>query len=166
MTFQLFNDIAPDTVATMTGLVDSGYFNGLKFYRISSSPRSIYTGSPTNDTTGGPGFRFDDEFNPDAIFANPGVLAMLNAGKDNNGSQFFITDAPFRDADFNNTIWGQLVRGQSALNHFFTVETTPQGAPLVMQKIKSAAIVTDTSDAVLEVKGASLWGRENHDQMR
>jgi cyclophilin family peptidyl-prolyl cis-trans isomerase len=156
MLFQLFNDYAPNTVATMSGLVNAGYFNGLKFYRITNDPKAIYGGSPTNDLSGGPGFRYDDEFNPDALFTNGGVLAMLNSGKDNNGSQFFITAAPARPADFNYTAWGQLVRGADVLNNFFGVPVSTNGVPGVGQKIRSAAIVTDTTDAVAVVKGAGI----------
>ncbi len=156
MLFQLFNDIAPHTVATMTGLANSGYFNGQKFSAIAKSggqPFYIAGGSPTGTTTGGPGFLYDDEFNPNAIFSNPGVLATLNLGgaKDTDGSQFIITDQPVRSLDFNNNIWGQLVRGFGTLSKFFDVPVI-NGTPTSGQRILSASIVTDTSDAVLLVK--------------
>jgi cyclophilin family peptidyl-prolyl cis-trans isomerase len=156
MLFQLFNDVAPNTVATMSGLANAGFFDGLKFFGITKSPKFIYSGSPTNDGAGGPGFRFDDEFDPNTVFGNAGVLAMFPSGKDNNGSQFLISDAPERPADFNYTIWGQLVRGQDVLDRFFDVPITNGTVPMTLQKIKSAAIVTDTSDAVLVVKGDDL----------
>ncbi len=156
MLFQLFNDIAPNTVATMTGLVDSGYFNGLKFYQISKTGGSfIYGGSPTDSSNGGPGFRFDDEFNANTIFDGSGQLAMLNAGKDTNGSQFFITGAPARSADFNYTIWGQLVSGYGTLKRLFNVPVSSQDQPTKVQRIKSASIVTDQTDGVVAITSKS-----------
>jgi cyclophilin family peptidyl-prolyl cis-trans isomerase len=156
MLFQLFNDIAPNTVATITGLVNSGFFNGLKFYQISKSGGSfIYGGSPTDSSNGGPGFRFDDEFNADTIFDGSGQLAMLNAGKDTNGSQFFITGAPARSADFNYTIWGQLVSGYGTLKKLFGVPVSSQDQPTKVQRIKSASIVTDKTDGVVAIKAKS-----------
>ena len=163
MLFQLFNDLAPNTVATMSGLVNSGFLNGTKFFalvRSAGQPYYVAGGSYTGTTAGGPGFRFDDEFNPDAIYSNPGVLGMLNTGgKDTNGNQFLITEKPARTLDFNNTIWGQLVRGFDTLDRFFNVPII-NNAPASAQKIKSASIVTDTTDAVLLVK-ATATGNAN-----
>ena len=82
---------------------------------------------------------------------------MANSGKDTNGSQFFITKGSQRFLDFNHTIWGQLVRGFSVFNKLLSVpvEQQPGGSeiskPVTTQKIKSATIVTDTTDAVLQV---------------
>ena len=84
MLFQLFNDIAPNTVATMTGLVNSGYFNGQKFYAIAKSggqPYYIAGGSPTGTHDRRPRISCMMMSSiPNAIFSNPGVLAMLNLG--------------------------------------------------------------------------------------
>ena len=88
MTFQLLPEFAPTTVNTIVGLVNKGFYNGLTFHRVIPN-FIIQGGDPKGDGTGGPGFQFDDEFNPEAIFSGSGQLAMANSGKDTNGSQFF-----------------------------------------------------------------------------
>src|SRR5690606_24096755 len=77
MRFELFDDLAPNTVRKIRGLVASGFYDGLPFHRIVNANGSLYAqgGDPNGDGTGGPDFVFDDEFHPDAIFGNAGVLA-------------------------------------------------------------------------------------------
>ena len=90
MVFQLFDDLAPNTVEKITGLVEANFYNNLTFHRVVPG-FVIQGGDPAGDGTGGPGFQFDDEFHPDAIFTGDAQLAMANSGKDTNGSQFFVT---------------------------------------------------------------------------
>src|SRR4051812_49567496 len=71
MVFQLFDDLAPDTVAKIGGLVNQGFYTNLKFHRVVPN-FVIQGGDPAGDGTGGPGFQFDDEFNPQAIFSGDG----------------------------------------------------------------------------------------------
>jgi cyclophilin family peptidyl-prolyl cis-trans isomerase len=160
--FQLFEDLAPTTVATIRGLVERGFYNGLTFHRVVPS-FVIQGGDPLGTGMGGPGFQFDDEFHPDAIFSGDGQLAMANSGKDTNGSQFFVTVGPQRFLDFNHTIWGQLVRGFDVLAAINAVPTTgpdpvqppppnppiPAFRPLTPVVITTASIVENTTDAVL-----------------
>ncbi len=143
MIFQLFDDIAPVTVDKITGLIESGFYDGLKIHRIVPD-FVIQGGDPNGDGSGGPGFKFDDEFSLEAIFSGVGQLAMANSGKDTNGSQFFVTQEPVRFLDFNHTIYGQLVRG-------FNVLTTLNGvsAPVT---IDSVSVITNITDAVLQLK--------------
>ena len=148
MEFQLFRDLAPSTVDTVAGLVNRGFYNGLTFHRVVPN-FVIQGGDPAGDGTGGPGFAFGDEFNPEAIFSGNGQLAMANSGKDTNGSQFFVTVGPQRFLDFNHTIWGQLVRGFDVLSAIDRVATDANGKPTSTVTITSAAIVADTTDAVL-----------------
>ena len=151
MTFQLFQDLAPNTVKRIGDLVKSGFYDGLTFHRVIPS-FVIQGGDPNGDGSGGPGFSFDDEFNADAVFSGDGQLAMANSGKDTNGSQFFITIGPQRFLDFNHTIFGQLVRGFDVLS---AIKSAPRGAndkPTTPIVITSATIVPDTSDAVLTLK--------------
>ncbi len=147
MVFQLFDDIAPNTVDTITGLVNDGFYDGLTIHRIVPD-FVIQGGDPNGDGSGGPGFRFDDEFSLEAIFSGSGQLAMANSGKDTNGSQFFVTQDQARFLDFNHTIYGQLLRG-------FEILTTLNGvsAPVT---ISSMSIVTDVTDAVLQLKAPGL----------
>lgn len=151
MVFQLFDDLAPQTVAKISQLVNSGFYNGLTFHRVVPG-FVIQGGDLKGDGTGNPGFSFDDEFNPRAIFSGSGQLAMANSGKDTNGTQFFVTAAPQRGLDFNHTIWGQLVRGNSVL---MAINNAPNGGqaggnrpynPIV---ITSASVISDKADNVL-----------------
>lgn len=150
MTFQLLPNFAPNTVATITQLVDAGFYNGLKIHRI--VPNSVIQGGdPNGDGTGGPGFRFDDEFDPKAIFSGDGQLAMANSGKDINGSQFFVTLGAQRFLDFNHTIWGQLLRGFDVLKDINDDPNSGslRNAPTTPIVITSASIIPNTTDAVL-----------------
>ena len=149
MTFQLLPLVAPTTVNTIVSLVNSGFYNNLTFHRIISG-FMIQGGDPNGDGTGGPGFQYDDEFNPEAIFSGVGQLAMANSGKDTNGSQFFVTVGPQRSLDFDYTIFGQLERGFDVLNAINAVPTNPtNNRPLTPVVITSASIVPDPTDAVL-----------------
>ena len=149
--FQLFDTNAPDTVRRIVGLVNSGFYNGLTFHRVIDG-FVIQGGDPNGNGTGGPEFRFDDEFNASNLFTQPGTLAMANSGKDTNGSQFFVTEGNQRALDFNHTILGQLVRGFDVLNSISAVPTNSNGAPANPVVIDSAAVVQNRTDGVLQVR--------------
>jgi peptidyl-prolyl cis-trans isomerase A (cyclophilin A) len=118
----LFPDKAPKTVANfislamgtkswtnpMTGQVNKGksLYEGTIFHRVMPN-FMIQGGDPIGNGTGGPGYRFEDEFSPDLRFDRPGRLAMANSGPDTNGSQFFITEVPTPHLDDRHTIFGQ-----------------------------------------------------------
>jgi peptidyl-prolyl cis-trans isomerase A (cyclophilin A) len=118
---QLFPDYAPKTVANFVGLAegtkgyeapnakgaDSGpYYDGSVFHRVIDG-FMIQGGDPTGTGRGGPGYTFQDEFNPELQFNQPYMLAMANPGRPNmNGSQFFITVAPTTWLNFKHTIFG------------------------------------------------------------
>lgn len=158
MRFQLFDDLAPNTTRRIRGLVESGYYNGLSFHYLQTQTyRFAMGGDPKGDGTGGPQFRFADEFNKDAIFSGSGQLAMNNGEvKDNNGSQFFITDSQARAFDFNYTIFGQLVRGSKTLDNLLAATPTRGfGTPTSSLVIQSARVVESKTDAVLQLRGGS-----------
>ena len=156
MIFQLLPNFAPNTVNTIVGLVNSGFYNGLKIHRVVPN-FVIQGGDPNGDGSGGPGFSFDDEFNPQAIFSGNGHLAMANSGKDTNGSQFFVTLGAQRFLDFNHTIYGQLLRGFDVLSDIDDDPNSgsPRNAPTTPIVITSATIISDTSDAVLLLQSTS-----------
>lgn len=123
----LFGNHAPKTVKNFIGLAtgeqewthpESGekktetpLYDGTIFHRIISD-FMIQGGDPLGQGVGGPGYRFDDEINPDLDFNEPYKLAMANAGlqmgRGTNGSQFFITTVPTTWLQGKHTIFGDV----------------------------------------------------------
>lgn len=102
---KLFADQVPYTVANFVNLAKREYYNGLKFHRVISD-FMIQGGCPFGTGTGGPGYKFADEFVADLRHDRPGILSMANAGPGTNGSQFFITHVPTPWLDNNHSVFG------------------------------------------------------------
>ena len=102
--FELFDEDAPKTVENFRKLASEGFYDGLNFHRIISD-FMIQGGCPQGTGTGGPGYTFEDEINSHKIVR--GALAMANAGPNTNGSQFFITEAPYPSLNGHYSIFGQ-----------------------------------------------------------
>ena len=155
MTFMLFRDLAPHTVDVIQGLTAGGlYTSNTIFHRVISG-FMIQGGDPLTNGMGGPVFRYDDEFRPQTIFSGNGQLALANAGKDTDGSQFFITVAPFRSGDFGYTIFGQLLRGFNVLSNINHTAVNTNNRPLADVIIAGASIVPDPFDTVLTLVGTN-----------
>jgi peptidyl-prolyl cis-trans isomerase A (cyclophilin A) len=126
---QLFEDNAPKTVGNFVELatgakewvdpktrekVKRPLYNGTVFHRVIPG-FMIQGGDPLGNGTGGPGFRFEDEFHPDLKHSKPGILSMANAGPNSNGSQFFITHKPTPWLDGRHSVFGEVVKGQNVV---------------------------------------------------
>ena len=112
---KLHDDKAPKTVANFEKLAKQGFYNGLKFHRVIEN-FMIQTGCPQGTGTGGPGYKFADEFHADLKHTGPGVLSMANSGPNTNGSQFFITHVATPWLDGKHSVFGQVIAGQDVVN--------------------------------------------------
>ena len=101
----LYAEETPMTVANFVNLVERGYYNGLAFHRVIPE-FMIQGGCPQGTGTGGPGYRFPDEFVSTLRHDAPGKFSMANSGPGTNGSQFFITHVPTAWLDDAHTIFG------------------------------------------------------------
>ncbi len=106
---------APKTVANFEKLSQDGFYNGLTFHRVIAD-FMIQGGCPKGDGTGGPGYSFEDELDPQLKHDGPGVLSMANSGPNTNGSQFFITHVATPWLDGKHSVFGQIVEGQDVVN--------------------------------------------------
>jgi peptidyl-prolyl cis-trans isomerase B (cyclophilin B) len=104
----LFPDKAPMTVLSFVNLATSHFYDGLTFHRVIAD-FMIQGGCPEGTGTGGPGYKFKDEFSGDLKHDKPGVLSMANAGPNTNGSQFFITHVPTPWLDGKHAVFGAVV---------------------------------------------------------
>ena len=124
---ELFPDHAPKTVRNFVGLADGSQewtdprsgakpstplYDGVVFHRVIAG-FMIQGGDPLGTGTGGPGYRFGDEFHPELQFNRPYLLAMANSGPGTNGSQFFITVAPTPWLNMKHTIFGEVADAES-----------------------------------------------------
>jgi peptidyl-prolyl cis-trans isomerase B (cyclophilin B) len=112
---ELFDDKTPKTVGNFEDLCQKEYYDGLKFHRVIDN-FMIQGGCPKGDGTGGPGYKFEDEFDPQLKHDGPGVLSMANAGPNTNGSQFFITHVACPHLDGRHSVFGKVLEGQDVVD--------------------------------------------------
>jgi len=134
----LFPEDAPKTVANFTKLAGEGFYDGLTFHRVIPD-FMIQGGCPDGTGAGGPGYKFEDEFNQHK--AVKGSLAMANAGPNTNGSQFFIITAdatPWLDG--KHTVFGQVASGQDVVDRISLVDRDGRDRPLTAVTIDSVEL--------------------------
>jgi peptidyl-prolyl cis-trans isomerase A (cyclophilin A) len=139
---------APKTVANFVGLATGAMtwkdehagktmegqplYSGVRFHRVipgfmvqCGDPLTRHADTARRWGTGGPGYRFSDEFHKELKHDKPGILSMANAGPGTNGSQFFITEGPTPHLDNRHSVFGRVVSGMDAVNKIAKV---PRGA--------------------------------------
>jgi cyclophilin family peptidyl-prolyl cis-trans isomerase len=111
---KLFAAEAPNTVNNFVFLARQGFYDDTTFHRVIENFMA-QGGDPTGTGRGGPGYRFEDEFDPTLKHDRRGILSMANAGPNTNGSQFFITHGETPWLDGKHAVFGELVEGEDAL---------------------------------------------------
>jgi len=148
--FETYSEDAPKTVENFVSLAQKKYFDGLTFHRVikgfmiqGGDPNCTLSRTAGPCGTGGPGYKFNDELNPETASYKAGykkgVVAMANAGPNTNGSQFFIMleDTPLPK---NYTIFGKVVRGQNIVDMIGSVKTGIGDRPVEQVIIKSVSV--------------------------
>lgn len=152
---ELYADKAPMTVANFVGLAEGTQnwtdpktgkdmtgkplYNGTIFHRVIKG-FMIQGGDPLGTGTGGPGYRFKDEFSDSLQFNSAGILAMANSGPDTNGSQFFITHAATPWLNGKHTIFGMVASGMDVVDKIANVQTDGSDRPTTPVTIKEIVI--------------------------
>ena len=147
----LYEKKTPRTVANFVGLargkrafkdpktstwVKRPFYDGLIFHRV--IPRfMIQGGDPLGNGRGGPGYKFDDEFDLSLRHTKGGLLSMANAGAGTNGSQFFVTERATPWLDDGHSIFGHC----DEIDLVKKITAVPKGAgnrpttPVTIEKI-------------------------------
>lgn len=137
---ELYADKAPITVNSFVFLSCKGFFNGVTFHRVLDGFMA-QGGDPQGTGMGGPGYEFVNE-DSDLKFDKPGVVAMANAGRDTNGSQFFITFVPVDYLNGGYTIFGQVISGMDVVNGL-TRRDPDQGPSFTGDAMQSVTITKE-----------------------
>jgi cyclophilin family peptidyl-prolyl cis-trans isomerase len=143
--FDLLEDRTPITVNSFVFLANHDYFNNTIFHRVLADFMA-QGGDPTGTGRGGPGYQFQNENFPDLVFDRPYLLAMANAGPDTNGSQFFITFAPYPSLNGGYTIFGEVLAGQEVVDSIMLRDPANVSAPASTLQ----TIIIVTPDRVIE----------------
>ncbi|MFA5399953.1 MAG: peptidylprolyl isomerase [Dehalococcoidia bacterium] len=114
LALELYPQDAPVTVNSFVTLARKGFYNGLTFHRVIPDFMA-QGGDPSGNGTGGPGYKFQDEFSSRTHQA--GSLSMANSGPNTNGSQFFICYTPQPHLNGKHTVFGQLTQGMDVLKN-------------------------------------------------
>jgi len=142
---ELYAQECPETVWNFINLAegrqetdrDGNFYDGLIFHRVIAG-FVIQGGCPSGTGTGGPGYRFDDEFDSSLRHNSEGIFSMANAGPGTNGSQFFITLGPTPHLDNNHSVFGKVTEGMDVVRKIGATQTGPGDRPVedvVMEKV-------------------------------
>ena len=146
----------PVTVANFINLASRGYYDGLSFHRVIED-FMIQGGCPAGDGRGGPGYRFEDEFDASLKHDAPGILSMANAGPGTNGSQFFITHVATPWLDGRHSVFGKVLSDAD----MEVVNSIVQG-----DKINSVTIDGEVEDLLKSTADLGNWNQVLDEQFK
>lgn len=145
-------EIAWKDAVTGQSMQGTPMYNGVRFHRVIpgfmvqvGDPLSRHPEASNRWGTGGPGYRFEDEFHPELRHTKPGILSMANAGPGTNGSQFFITQGPTPHLDNRHSVFGHVVVGQSVVDAIANVRRNRQDRPDEDQLIENVELFRSES---------------------
>ncbi|MBW2285728.1 MAG: peptidylprolyl isomerase [Deltaproteobacteria bacterium] len=141
---RLFGGRAPVTVSNFINLAQRGFYDNLNFHRVIAD-FMVQGGCPTGNGTGGPGYKFEDEFVSELRHDKPGRFSMANSGPRTNGSQFFITHVPTPWLDDKHTIFGEVEVVNAVAQGDKILSITIEGDP--------AALLEQTKDRMDQWNG-------------
>lgn len=144
---ELYAKECPETVWNFINLAEGrqetdrqgNFYDGLSFHRVIEG-FVIQGGCPQGTGTGGPGYRFKDEFDGSLRHSGEGVLSMANAGPGTNGSQFFVTLGPTPHLDDRHSVFGKVIKGLDVVSKIGAVQTGPMDKPVAPVMMESVTI--------------------------
>lgn len=143
---ELFVDKTPKTVANFIKLAEAGFYDGVRFHRVikdfmiqSGDPLSKDVANKSAWGTGGPGYKFEDEF-AEGLSNVAGTISMANSGPNTNGSQFFINVNNNSYLDGRHSVFGKVIEGIEIVNKIENTVTGPNDVPLEDMIINSIEV--------------------------
>jgi cyclophilin family peptidyl-prolyl cis-trans isomerase len=139
ITIRLMPDVAPMHVSSTIYLARLGFYDNLSFHRVIPGFMA-QGGDPLGNGSGGPGYKYEGEFDPKVVHDKPGRLSMANAGPGTDGSQFFLTFVPTMSLNGKHSIFGEITNGMDVLKAL-EAAGTPGGKPTEPLTIEMTWIV-------------------------
>lgn len=169
MRFELYPQLAPNTVANFVSLANGNFYNGLEIYRVVSNVL-LQSGDPNNDGTGDPGYYIKGEFSENGFKGNTlshmrGTISMARKRDyDTGGSQFFIMEGSYPEYDGYYAAFGRIMDEQS-LAVLDDIGSRPvDGSYRPLEKVVIQSIHVETFDVDYEpskLEKKTIDGRED-----
>lgn len=168
MVFELFDGDLTRPNGRFATLAQQGFYNTtgsstMTFHRVARTSTGtdfvIQGGDPTATGTGGSNLgNFDDEFDLNLQHNQKGVLSWAKSSDDTNNSQFFITGDATRFLDFNHSVFGQQIEGESVRAAINRTSVDSNSNPINDVVINSVTIFDDLENGLIRLKSLGAAG--------